>query len=127
MPVWKCECRRAAVEIKHFNYSRLVGGASHRLQPCDKDRWKKKHACTLAGAHTRVCTRRVGGRNHQHGLIYPGDMNWALRAAEDKGSEKYKTSAVCIYNTVILHRHGEPPLSPLAFPSNKITLATKPP
>lgn len=32
----------AAVEIKHFNYSRLVGGASHRKQSCDKDRWKKK-------------------------------------------------------------------------------------
>lgn len=28
-------------EIKHFNYSRLVGGASYRQQSCNKDRWKR--------------------------------------------------------------------------------------
>jgi len=29
---------REGEEIKHFNYSRLVGGASYRQQSCNKDR-----------------------------------------------------------------------------------------
>lgn len=79
----------AAVEIKHFNYSRLVGGASHRKRPCDKDRWKKKRAC--------VSTCRAGGEDHERGLIHPADMNGALRAREEKASEKYETSAAGVY------------------------------
>lgn len=79
----------AAVEIKHFNYSRLVGGASHRKRPCDKDRWKKKGAC--------VSTCRAGGEDHKRGLIHPADMNGALRARGEKGSEKYETSAAGVY------------------------------
>lgn len=87
------------MEIKRFNYSGLVGGSSYRRQPCDKDRWKKKHARMLAGVRRRVCTRRAEGKDHQHGLIYPADMNWTLGATEDKGNEKYETSAVRIYST----------------------------
>lgn len=79
----------AAVEIKHFNYSRLVGGASHRKRPCDKDRWKKKRAC--------VSTCRAGGEDHKRGLIHPADMNGALRARGEKASEKYETSAAGVY------------------------------
>lgn len=87
------------MEIKHFNYSRLVGGASHRKQPATKTGGKRKHACMVAEVLTRACTCTAGGKDHQHGLIYPADMNWALKATEDKGREKYKTSAVRIYST----------------------------
>lgn len=52
----------AAVEIKHFYFPSLVGGASHRKQPCDKYWWKKKHMHMLAAVRACVQAQSWQGR-----------------------------------------------------------------
>lgn len=102
----------AAVEIKHFNYSRLVGGASHRKQSCDKDRWKKKRVWARA---------EPAGRIISAASYIP--LTW-MGLCERVGRKEVKNMKPLLHvfpAEVIVHRCEPPP--PLAFPSSEIALA----
>lgn len=105
----------AAVEMKHFICSRLVGGASSRKQPCDKDRCvASRGACACA---------ELAGRIIRAASYIP--LTWML-LCEWAGRKQVKNMKplLHVFTAEEIVHHRKPPLPPpLAFPSSEIALA----